>query len=110
MVETGVLPTGRIVAIAAFVTAAASVGVVFGVTTEAGGRRVREPVVCMTVETGRLLVLSDQRKPGRVMIELDIFPVRRGVTITANRAHRFAVRIVVPMTGIAVRGCVTVFR
>ena len=59
----------------------------------------------MTVEAGGLFVLADQTEAGCVMIEFDIDPIDRGVTVRARGTHRLPMYIVVFVAGNAFRRC-----
>jgi len=77
VVETGVVPALRVMAVAAFIAAAAIVCVVFRMAIETFRRRALEGIVGMAVEAGGLLVLGGQGIPGGVVIEFDVQPLRR---------------------------------
>lgn len=59
MIETGVVPVSRVVAIFTLLTAAAVMRIIFLVAREAIGRRVRECLILVAVQARCLLVLSD---------------------------------------------------
>jgi hypothetical protein len=102
VIETGVVPAFRAVTVSALVAAAPFMRVVLGMTVVALGRRVLERVVLMAIEAGGLQVFADQRISGRIMIEFDVLPFHRRVTIATRRAQRPAVRIVFFVTRVAI--------
>ena len=109
VIEARIVPATRAVAVAALIAATTIVCIVFRVTVVALRRGVLKRVVGMAVETCRLLVLADQRVVGRVVVELDVEPLRGRMTVAARRSQCFSVRVVVFMTGIAVAGSVAMF-
>lgn len=104
VIEARVVPAQRAMAVAALVAAAAVMCVILGMTAVTGRGRIRKRVVGMTVKTRRPLVFTNQRIPRRVVIELDLQPVVRGMTISALCAKRSGVRVVIFVTGKAVPG------
>ena len=104
VIEARVVPAQRAMAVAALVAAAAVMCVILGMKAVTGRGRIRKRVVGMTVKTRRPLVFTNQRIPRRVVIELDLQPVVRGMTISALCAKRSGVRVVIFVTGKAVPG------
>lgn len=99
VIETGIGPVSRLVAVVALFAAAAVVRVILGVATETGRRRALKSPVFVTVEARCLQMLAEQRVVGRVVIEFDLEPARCAVAVRAFGAHEFAMNIVLFMTG-----------
>ena len=106
VIEARVIPTQWAVTITAFVAATPVVGVILGMASVAGCRRVDECVVGMAVPASRTEVLADQRVARYFVIELDLQPAVRRMTVAALRAEPAVVSIVVFVAGEAVGGCV----
>lgn len=102
VIEARIVPTGRVVTVAAFYAAAPVVCIVLGMTAKACRGRIGKGAVSMAVATGRLLVLADQRVAGRIVIEFDLEPVAGRMAIAALCAQFSRMRIVVLMTREAV--------
>ncbi len=102
MVELRVVPTRRRVAVATFVSAAAIVRIVFGMAVEALRRRRLERLILVATRAFGFRVLADQRKAGRVVIELDVGPRDGGMAVRAFRPHRVAMYVVCLVAGEAV--------
>ena len=103
MIEFGVRPCGRRVAVAAFLAAAAVMGIVLGVAVEAIRRWRLEGLVFVAAGTLRLCMLADQREAGRVVVEFDVGPGDGGMAVAALRAHGVAVNVVRLMAGETIR-------
>ena len=104
MIEFRVVPAGRRVAIAALLSAATVVGVVFGVAIEARGRRGLEGLVFVATGAFRLCVFADQRETGSFMVEFDVGPGDGRMAVGALRTHGVAMHVVGLVAGKAVRG------
>ena len=102
MIELRVVPAGRRVAVAAFLSAAPVVRVVFGMAVEARGRRADKRLVFMATGTLGFRVLADQREAGGFVIEFDVGPGNGGMAVGALGAHRVAVNVVGLVAGKAV--------
>jgi len=102
VIEARVVPAFRAVTVAAFVAATALMCVILGMAVVALGRRVLERIVLMAIKAGRLQVFANQRITGRFMIEFDVLPFHRRMTIAARLAKRAAVRIVFFVTRVTV--------
>ena len=89
-------------AVAAFLPAAAVVGIVLGVAVEAGRRRCLEPLVFVAPRALGLRMMADQRETGGVVIELDVVPRDSRMAVGALRAHSVAMHVVRFMAGKAV--------
>ena len=59
MIEAGVGPVGRAMAILALVSASTIVNIIFRVTVVAGIRRILERLVCVTINASNVLMLAD---------------------------------------------------
>ena len=88
MVEAGVMPVGGVMAILTLFPAATLMGIILGVTTETSGRGVEERPVLVAVSARRFLVLADQRKVRRIVIEFRIGPFGGLVAGSAVVTHR----------------------
>ena len=102
VIEARVVPAFRAVTVAAIVAATALVCIVLGMAVVALGRCILEGVVLMAVQAGGLQVFANQRITSRFMIEFDVLPFHRRMTIAARLAKRAAVRIVFFVTRVAV--------
>lgn len=106
MIETRVVPAIRAVTVLALLPTAAFVDVVGGMAAVTGRRRVGERVVLVAVEAGSVVMQSDQRPPGRVVIESDIEPTIGSVAVATLGAHGIAMHIVGLVAAVAVLRCV----
>ncbi len=102
VIETCVVPTVRVMTVAALIAAAAVVRVIFRVAVVTHGRRVLKGIVCMAVQAAWLLVFADQGVFGRTVIEFHVEPPGRGMAVAANRAQCLPVWIIFLMAGITV--------
>ena len=102
MIEARFVPTNRAVAIAAFGTAAPVVRVVLGMAGITCRRRILERVVGVTVKTPWSLVVADQRKAGRVVIELNVQPALGCMAVAALRAESARMCVIAFVTGKAI--------
>ena len=102
MIELGVFPAGRRVAITAFLSTATVVGVILGVAVEAGRWRRLERLVFVATGALGFRVLPDQREAGRVVIELHVGPGDSRMAVGALRTHGIAVHVVRFVAGKAV--------
>ena len=75
-------------------SAAAIVGIVFGMAVEASRWRRLEGLVLVTPGTLGFRMFADQREAGRVVIELHVGPGGGGVAVAALRAHGVTVDVV----------------
>lgn len=108
VIEARVVPAFRAVTVAAIVAATALVCIVLGMAVVALGRRVLEGIVLMAVQASGLQVFANQRITGRIMIEFDVLPLHRRMTIATHFAKRSAMRIVFFVTRVAIAGRVAV--
>ena len=99
MIETGVIPTLRVVTVSTIVPAEALVYVIFLVAREAVIRRSFKHVLLVTIGTLSGFMFTYQGVVGRVVIEGNIQPVRFVMTLTTIFAQLSFVIIVIPMTG-----------
>ena len=95
VIETRVMPIGRIMAGLTLLSAAAVMRVVGFVTAETGTRRVRECSIRVTIEACSFLVLAKQREFRGVVVKFGVCPFGRFMTGRAIIAHGFFVRFVV---------------
>ncbi len=103
MIEFRVVPAGRRVAIAAPLSAATVVGIVFSVAIEAPGWRGLEGLVFVTARAFGLGVLADQRETGGFMVEFGVGPGDSRMAVGALRTHGVAVHVIGFVAGKAVR-------
>ena len=75
MAKRSIKPSRRIVAVLALVTTAAVVDIIACVTAMARRRRLQERLVCVAIEAGGLLVITDQAEAGHIMVKLDLGPL-----------------------------------
>lgn len=94
MVKGGVKPVRRLMAVAAFLSAAPIVCVIFGMAAKACRGRIVKRVIGMAVETARGCMAADQRKAGLVMVKGDNLPASRRMAIVAGLTDRFRMRAV----------------
>lgn len=109
MVETRVGPIARIVAGLAIFPAAAVVGIVFSVATDAVHRRILMRLVFVAVPAFHVTMLANQREVRRVMVESGVGPVGRVVTVRALGAEIAFVHIVFAVTVDAFAGRIATF-
>ncbi len=107
VVKRRVLPSRRVMAVAAFGAAAPLVNVVVRVAIDTRCRCRCEGPVAVAVETACVAVPALEDIAGRGMVEVDIGPSGRGMTAAALLAQRALVHLVV-MAGMAGPGCVPV--
>ena len=74
MVERGVMPVSRLVAVSALLATAPIVGIVLGMATEAGGRRFDKAVIGMAVKAASRCVIADQFEAGIGVVKCHVFP------------------------------------
>ena len=101
MVKAGVMPVGGVMAGVTFLSTSTVVCIVIAMTTEACGRRILISRVFVTVKTCGFLVLTEQWVVGHVVVKRRVVPFRRLVTISAVRAKRFFVYIVIVVAIVA---------
>ena len=99
MVKGGVMPVRRLMAVAAFLSAAPIVCVIFGMAAKACRGRIVKRVIGMAVETARCCMAADQRKAGLVVVKGDNLPASRRMAIVAGLTDRFRMRAVVFVAG-----------
>ena len=102
MIELRVVPAGRRVAIAALLSTATVVGVVFGMAVEARRRRGLEGLVLVATGAFGFGVFADQRVTGGFVVEFDVGPGDSRVAIGALRTHGVAMHVVRFVAGKAV--------
>ena len=101
MVKGGVKPVRRLMAVAAFLSAAPIVCVIFGMAAKACRGRIVKRVIGMAVETARCCMAADQRKAGLVVVKGDNLPASRRMAIVAGLTDRFRMRAVGFVAGYA---------
>lgn len=101
MVKGGVMPVRRLMAVAAFLSAAPIVCVIFGMAAKACRGRIVKRVIGMAVETARCCMAADQRKAGLVVVKGDNLPASRRMAIVAGLTDRFRMRAVAFVAGYA---------
>ena len=94
VVKRRVLPSSRLVTVLTLFPAASSVGVIARMASITGCWRFCECLVGVAVEAGCRLMLSDQLKPRRVVVEEYFRPPAGCMTVTALSAHCLAMDIV----------------
>ena len=109
VIEAGVGPISRIVAVVTFFSAAPVVGVIFSMASETGCRCILKSLDLVTIQAGSLLVLPEQRIVGGVMIKLDNLPVRWRMAIGTCCAHSIVMNVVLLVARITVTGCIAKF-
>lgn len=82
VIETGIQPVGRIMAVAAIFTASAFVRIIRRMTAKTGGRCILEGLIVMAIQAPDLLMTAQQRKIGDIMIELGVLPFKWRMAVT----------------------------
>lgn len=95
------MPVRRLMAVAAFLSAAPIVCVIFGMAAKACRGRIVKRVIGMAVETARCCMAADQRKAGLVVVKGDNLPASRRMAIVAGLTDRFRMRAVAFVAGYA---------
>ena len=108
MIERGIVPVSRFVAVSAFLAAAPIMRIVLGMTAVAGSRRFGKRVIGMTRKAGCRLMLADQCEVGLCVVERNVHPVGRRVAIVALSSDKFVMWIVGFVAGDTGRRCGTV--
>lgn len=106
VIKTRVVPSGRLVAVLAFLAALTIVRVVFRVAAVTGRRCVLERLIFVASTALRVPVQTDQREVRHVMIELDVEPAGGRVTIATFGSHGFIVNIVFNVARVALGFCI----
>jgi len=99
MIERGVEPPGGLVTVTTLGAAAALMRIVALVAAVAGRWCFQKRIVGVAIKAGSLLVLTDEAKPGCVMVERNLDPADRRMTVSTRLTHRLTVNIVIFMTG-----------
>lgn len=99
MIERGVEPPGGLVTVTTLGAATAFMRIITLVAAVAGRRRFHKRMVGVTIKAGSLVVFTDEAKPGRVMVERNLDPADRRMTVPTRLTHRLTVNIVIFMTG-----------
>ena len=99
MVKGGVKPVRRLMAVAAFLSAAPIVCVIFGMAAKACRRCIGKSVIGMAVETTRCCMAADQREAGLGMVKRHDLPASRRMAVVAGLTDRVRMRAVGFVTG-----------
>lgn len=99
VVKGGVMPVRRLVTVAAFLSAAPVVCVIFGVAAKACRRCISKDVIGMAVETACCCMAADQREAGLIVVKRYDFPASRRMAVVAGLTDRFRMWAVVFVTG-----------
>lgn len=97
-------------AVVTLLAAAAVVYVVRCMAAETGSGRIAERTVRVAIAAGGFPMAAEQREPGRVVIEIDVPPIDRGMAVATLLPHEALVCVVVAVTSDAVPGGVALFR
>jgi hypothetical protein len=81
-------------AVAALLSAAPFVRIIFGVAAKARRRCIDKGVIGMTVETACCRMVTDQREAGLIVVKRDDLPASSRMAIVAGFTHRFRMRAV----------------
>jgi len=109
VIETGIGPTDRRMAVITFLAAATFMDVVFGVAAVAGSCSVQKCLVFVAAATLDVDMIADQWIVRRVMVEFHVRPSGWRMTIAAFGTECFFVDVVRLMAVIALRLCLPVF-
>lgn len=83
------MPVRRLMAVAAFLSAAPIVRVILGMAAKARRRYIAKSVIGVAVETACCCMAADQRKAGLIVVKRHILPASRRMAIAATLTDRF---------------------
>ena len=109
MVEAGIGPARRRMAIAALLATAALVDVVLSVAAVTGRFGIQKSLVFVASAALRGGMIADQRVIRRVVVEFHVQPLGRRMAVAAFSPHRLAMDIVRLVAAIALCRCIPVF-
>jgi hypothetical protein len=95
VVKGGVMPVCRLMAIAAFLSAAPVVCVIFGMAAKARRRCIGKGVIGMAIETTRCCMAADQREAGLIVVKRHNLPASRRMAVVASLTDRLRMRAVI---------------
>ena len=88
------MPVRRLMAVAAFLSAAPIVCVILGMAAKARRGYIDKSVIGVAVETACCGMAADQRKAGLIVIKRHILPASRRMAIAASLTDRFRMRAI----------------
>ena len=109
VIEYNLLPFPLVMALPAFIAVASRVHVIYAMAGHAFRGQIFIAFIGMAAVAGSFLVLAVQRKFGFVMIEATGLPSLDAMTLFAGLAEASLVRVILVMTVIACRRCITMF-
>ena len=109
MIENKPFPFLLVMALLALLAVAAGMHVIYAMAGHAFRGQIFIAFIGMAAVAGSFLVLAVQRKFGFVMIEATGLPSLDAMTLFAGLAEASLVRVILVMTVIACRRCITMF-
>ena len=110
VIKARIIPVGRAMAIATFISASAVMSIVFLVAGKTVCRSAEIGRIFMTVQTSSFEMMADQRIVGHIVIEFGILPTRCIVAVCAVRPQALLVHIIFLMAIDADSRCVAVLQ